>query len=150
MRMADEDIKLYHKGCVKMISKDKKYRTRDGKEARVYATDAGGDYPIHGAVKDDDDTWNTKCWTEGGRNMEDWKDDLIEVKPKVKYLKTMEQILRENPRYEFGGAGDLIINGGLLYDSVRFKYLGGKLENALELCSKWPESWIEERGEEDE
>jgi len=29
----------------------KEYRTRDGLRARIYATDAGGAYPIHGAIE---------------------------------------------------------------------------------------------------
>jgi hypothetical protein len=32
-----------------MISMDKQYRTRDGREVRIYAVDGGGKYPIHGA-----------------------------------------------------------------------------------------------------
>ena len=31
------------------MSMDKKYRTRDGKEVRIYAVDGCGDYPIHGS-----------------------------------------------------------------------------------------------------
>ena len=37
-----------------MISKDKQYKTRDGREVRVYATDGAGEFPIHGAVLNDD------------------------------------------------------------------------------------------------
>lgn len=33
-----------------MIDKNKKYRTRDGKEVRIYCTDGRGLYPIHGAI----------------------------------------------------------------------------------------------------
>lgn len=34
-----------------MIDINKKYSTRDGREARIYATDGSGYYPVHGAVK---------------------------------------------------------------------------------------------------
>jgi hypothetical protein len=34
----------------------KYYKTRDGRKARIYITDAGGTYPVHGAV------WNTNIW----------------------------------------------------------------------------------------
>lgn len=68
-----------------MISKDKKYRTRDGREVRIYATDAGGDCPIHGAVKNHD-WWEICSWKRNGE-VEDGaasRYDLIEVKPRIK------------------------------------------------------------------
>ena len=33
-----------------MIDMKKKYRTKDGREVRIYATDGVGHYPVHGAV----------------------------------------------------------------------------------------------------
>jgi len=68
-----------------MISKDKTYRTRDGREMRIYATDAGGDCPIHGAVKNHDG-WEICSWKTNGE-VEDGAAssyDLIEVKPRIK------------------------------------------------------------------
>jgi hypothetical protein len=35
-----------------MIDINKKYRTRDGREVRIYATDGDGDPLTHGAIKD--------------------------------------------------------------------------------------------------
>lgn len=32
-----------------MISKDKKYRTRDGRDVRIYAVDGGCGHTVHGA-----------------------------------------------------------------------------------------------------
>ena len=32
-----------------MIDKNKQYRTRDGREVRIYATDGYGHYPVHDA-----------------------------------------------------------------------------------------------------
>jgi hypothetical protein len=70
-----------------MISKDKTYRTRDGREVRIYATDGCGRFPIHGAVKISAG-WLTKNWTlDGHQNPEEsWSSDLdlIEVKPRIK------------------------------------------------------------------
>lgn len=43
----------------------KVYRTRDGREARVYATDGGGHFPIHGAVKCVDG-WAQVQWRADG------------------------------------------------------------------------------------
>ena len=41
------------------------YQTRDGKPVRIYATDCGGDYPIHGAMLLSDD-WSVACWLPDG------------------------------------------------------------------------------------
>jgi len=70
-----------------MISKDKTYRTRDGREVRIYATDAGGMYRIHGAVKGYNDNWWTQHeWLADGRGLQfrESEFDLIEVKPRIK------------------------------------------------------------------
>jgi hypothetical protein len=66
-----------------MISKDKTYRTRDGREVRIYATDGFGDAPIHGAFKRQDD-WDCICWTENGVCVFNPSWSLIEVKPRIK------------------------------------------------------------------
>jgi len=69
-----------------MIDINKKYRTRDGREVRIYAVDGGGKQPIHGSVKDEDGSWNPISWCSGGtqwgeRIKNDY--DLIEVKPRI-------------------------------------------------------------------
>jgi hypothetical protein len=70
-----------------MISKDKTYRTRDGREVRIYATDGREYYPIHGAIGQDGG-WQINCWTQDGlhslRSKYDDSADLIEVKPRIK------------------------------------------------------------------
>lgn len=68
-----------------MISKDRVYKTRDGREVRIYATDGGGDYPVHGASKDSDG-WEFRTWTQDGKfqQHEGGVSDLIEVKPRIK------------------------------------------------------------------
>ena len=38
-----------------LILETGKVQARDGSEARIYATDAGGDYPVHGARRCGDD-----------------------------------------------------------------------------------------------
>ena len=66
-----------------MIDINKKYRTRDGREVRIYATDGGGPKkPIHGAVKDKDG-WYMLAWSKNGivSNV-DKNLDLIEVRPR--------------------------------------------------------------------
>jgi hypothetical protein len=73
-----------------MISKDKTYCTRGGQEVRIYATDAGGLFPVHGAIFQDG-TWHGMKWTEEGKThftttscMVNTVDDLVEVKPRHK------------------------------------------------------------------
>jgi hypothetical protein len=67
-----------------MISKDKTYRTRGGREVRIYATDGGGDYPVHGSVKTDDG-WRPRTWVSNGQVGPFKNDgDLSEVKPRIK------------------------------------------------------------------
>jgi hypothetical protein len=69
------------------IEMGKQYRTRDGLEVRIYATDGGGDYPIHGAMKMDDG-WYDETWASNGRyessRIIPYDSDLVEVKPRIK------------------------------------------------------------------
>jgi hypothetical protein len=68
-----------------MVDKDKQYTTRDGQEVRIYATDGGGDRPVHGAIMGDD-KWCLAQWEPDGKrfNSFDSSSDLIEVKPRKK------------------------------------------------------------------
>lgn len=69
-----------------MISKDKQYRTRDGREVRIYATDGCGFHKIHGAVKHSNG-WQQMDWTEDGLYLEHPNNehfDLIETRPRIK------------------------------------------------------------------
>ena len=70
-----------------MIDKDRTYRTRDGLEVRIYATDGGGRNPVHGSIKEEDG-WIFQVWPKSGRYFEDddedYRIDLIEVRPRHK------------------------------------------------------------------
>ena len=68
------------------IELGKTYKTRDGREVRIYATDGTGDYPVHGAVKSRGDGWFLECWTAlGTRDYHRLHPlDLVEVKPRIK------------------------------------------------------------------
>jgi hypothetical protein len=73
-----------------MISKDKTYTTLRGMPVRIYATDAGGLFPVHGAIFNDG-IWNGMKWTEEGKThvttascMVNSVDDLAECKPRIK------------------------------------------------------------------
>jgi hypothetical protein len=67
-----------------MIDMSKQYRTRDGREVQIYDVDAGGKYPVHGAVLSSgtDGDWASSGWTERGQHWEVEKGplDLVEVK----------------------------------------------------------------------
>ena len=66
-----------------MIDKSKTYRTRDGREVRIYATD-GVNGAIHGAVLNIVG-WQTLWWTSDGKyHCGDSDHDLIEVRPRHK------------------------------------------------------------------
>jgi hypothetical protein len=68
-----------------MIDINKKYRTRDGREVRIYSTDGGGSFPIHGAIKLSDDKWTIATWRKDGLKYEELSSfDLFEVKPRHK------------------------------------------------------------------
>jgi hypothetical protein len=68
-----------------MIDKNKTYRTRDGREVRIYATDGGAGASIHGAIKSGTG-WLTTAWGARGNYWcnEDHDHDLIEVRPRHK------------------------------------------------------------------
>ena len=65
------------------ISIDKQYRTRNGKEVRIYAVDGCGDYPIHGAVQNCQG-WSCFSWPATGLHESCENIDLIEIKPRIK------------------------------------------------------------------
>lgn len=68
-----------------MIDKNKQYRTRDGREVRIYATDGIGAYPVHGATRGSQG-WTPEKWTAGGLFFFDGshrEGDLVEVKPRL-------------------------------------------------------------------
>jgi len=72
-----------------MIDKNRTYRTRDGREVRIYATDGAMPRPVHGAVKSTyDSTWHSFQWHEDGRLVHNILavdlSDLIEVRPRHK------------------------------------------------------------------
>jgi hypothetical protein len=70
-----------------MIDINKQYRTRDGREVRIYATDGGGPCPIHGAIRGLN-FWSTANWSKNGSYTvsygQEHDNDLIEVRPRHK------------------------------------------------------------------
>lgn len=64
-----------------MISINKKYKTRRGREVRIYAVDAKGNYPVHGAIRDPKGQWELESWTTDGEYILNRTNnmDLIEI-----------------------------------------------------------------------
>lgn len=68
-----------------MISTDKKYRTVDGREVRIYAVDGGGVFPVHGAIWNEvHNLWESRCWPANGCFGGNSIGDLVEVKPRIR------------------------------------------------------------------
>lgn len=71
-----------------MIDINKKYRTRDGREVRIYATDCGRDGDMaHGAIKNKSGWWEQCAWYKDGRFFDgphSHELDLIEVRRRHK------------------------------------------------------------------
>jgi len=88
-----------------MISKDKQYRTRDGREVRIYATDGCIGAPVQGAIKIGNE-WHLGHWTKegvyglyGSPKMDDYS--LIEVKPRIQRTVWMNVYEREDDVYGY-------------------------------------------------
>jgi len=85
--MIDKSKLLDDECSMTKIEMGRFYRTRDGREVRIYAVDGEDDYPVHGAVKPINGKWFPSLWTPSGRAcnpMIDSNLDLIEVKPRIK------------------------------------------------------------------
>ena len=69
-----------------MIDPKKQYRTRDGREVRIYAVDGGGPLSVHGAIyKPCLEEWETRQWPATGHYGTENPSpcDLIEAKPRI-------------------------------------------------------------------
>ena len=63
-----------------MINKDKQYRTRDGREVRIYATDGRKWTEVHGAILENNG-WAACHWDSNGKHDHISFNSLVEVKP---------------------------------------------------------------------
>lgn len=74
-----------------MIGMNKRYETRNGAKVRLYCTDGGGSFPIHGAIYDEiGKKWITAQWNEYGNKCGEGgssKYSLVEVKDRIKLTK---------------------------------------------------------------
>jgi hypothetical protein len=69
----------------------KNYKTKDGREIRIYSMEAGGNYPIHGAILlSPGNSWSPQSWTSEGNSLAGDRGmggstDLVEVKTYIRY-----------------------------------------------------------------
>ncbi len=69
------------------IFKPGEYVTRDGRKARVYATNGAGIYPIHGATENRNELWTVQKWREDGGFLDEGIHSLDLMPPKqVRYV----------------------------------------------------------------
>lgn len=64
------------------ISLEKQYRTCDGREVRIYASDGGTPNSFHGAIKMDYG-WDVSSWDDNGASHVHPNYNLIETKPRI-------------------------------------------------------------------
>jgi hypothetical protein len=64
------------------IELDKQYKTRGGRDVRIYAVDGGGGYPVHGSYNIGAG-WQTAAWTTEGFFANVHELDLVAVKPRI-------------------------------------------------------------------
>ena len=130
-----------------MIDINKKYRTAKGEEVRIYAVDAGGKYSIHGAILNNKGWWSVVSWTKEGKYIQKCTNsyDLVEVKPKVAYLKPMFVILSECDSYSFENTGVVLRRDyGVNFIGFNELSLFGKETSTPENYPKWFIEWREE------
>ena len=89
-----------------MIDKNKQYRTRDGREVRIYATDGKGPASVVQGAVNAGDGWVPHSWYADGmyRYGKDGA-DLIEVKPRIK-REVWVNVYRHEDGFEFFEARD--------------------------------------------
>lgn len=57
----------------------KYYRTRSGHKVRIYATDGGGKYTVHGAVCLDNGAWGIDSWALDGAHSSEIKNSRYDI-----------------------------------------------------------------------
>jgi hypothetical protein len=69
-------------------------RTRDGREARIYATDGMGNVPIHGAILYSNGGWGSFAWGADGRRHTNTEDGYDLIPPKLTRDEAIAECLR--------------------------------------------------------
>jgi hypothetical protein len=103
-----------------MIDIAKKYKTRDGREVRIYAVDGAGPYSVHGAVKSDG-RWCGSAWMPNGSYFNSGEIDLmdmIEVRPRIQ-REVWVNVFRHDDGAEFFEACESKANADLIASDAR-------------------------------
>lgn len=77
------------------VSMNKQYRTKTNEKVRIYCTNGGGEYPVHGAIWEEDlQRWTPFSWTAEGIfcSDEDNHLDLVEVPPQTQAESTETEV----------------------------------------------------------
>jgi len=123
-----------------LILKTGKVKTCDGLEVRIYATDGGGIYPVHGAIKLDHE-WEFETWKLSGsytNTEEDHRYDLTPI-PQPQYFNiytrkdgaTVIGVMKESVDSSVG-LGDMNIDFGNVGTFETFRYLNGDITKVEE------------------
>lgn len=94
-----------------MIDLDKPVQTRDGRKVLIYNRNAGGDYPIHGAIEYDPDIYTAEMWGERGNysTANRHYNDLVNVPKKhLIWLNIYNHARFPRIRYGFASEDDAI------------------------------------------
>jgi len=92
-----------------MISMDKKYKTRNGREVKIYSVDGNTNDFIHGAILDFiSRRWVSYTWCKDGRITSGYNSDgdLVEVKERKKFERWINVYVFGGVRAELGRLHD--------------------------------------------
>jgi len=115
-----------------LILETGKVQTRDGREVRIYATDADGDHAVHGAINNQG-CWRLICWDINGRRFGvgvKSQVDLVPI-PQVKYFNVYTSRtgdIKIGDGFDIGDIdpNDIPVNK-LCRPSETFRYLNGDI-----------------------
>ena len=70
---------------MKKIEVGKSYKTRDGREVRIYAVDGSNGQPVHGAVLNESRQWDCHTWDLQGQFLKGEASIFDVIIPPLKY-----------------------------------------------------------------
>ena len=108
-----------------MIDFKKAVRTRDGREVKIYDTEAGGCYPIHGAFRSTDGDWEVSTWTREGMFAGDRESHLDLVEGSGEHEIWLNIYTSSTQAYQNRAAADYRQGSGRIA-CVRVKYNEGE------------------------
>ena len=104
--------------------------TKTGRDARIYCTDGGGAFPIHGAVRTNDGDWSFRQWNLKGETSPGFhtSDNLkIEYETKIR-KKTINELVKDGWEVVLSNALISIIRNGVTVNCTLSSYINGSLD----------------------